>query len=160
MATPTLYRSLPTEQRVALVQHLIKADKANRALFVARLAGLPGGFRTVTLQSWPADKLAKEVVRRNAEKPDDEMDLLRVLYIEMQPEVQIAFLDTAGVKRDGANIHESVEAPYTDEESVKRAAALVQEEFGDLGRHYLRTIAKYNRDGWPGIDAIIDALPA
>lgn len=159
MATPSLYRSLPVEQRQSLLERLIKADKANRALFVARLASLPGGFRPVTLQSWPADKLAKEVIRRNAERPEDEMDLLRALYIEVQPEVQIAFLDTAGVKRDGANIHESVEPPYCDAESVKRAAALVQEEFGDLGRHYLRTIAKYNNEGWPGIDEIVAALP-
>ena len=159
MPTLTPYRALPQEKRVALLTHAIKASRENRALFIHRLAALPGGFRVVTLQSWPADKLAREVVRRRAEKPEDELDLLQLLYLELEPAAQITFFDAAGVTHEQGKLPDDAEPPYTDAESVKRAADAVLAQHGEDGAHYLRTIARYNRDGWPGIEEIVAGLP-
>src|SRR5438067_2441846 len=63
MAKPSPYRSLPADRRVALVTHLIKSSREARELYIQRVSSRPGGFRAVTLRTWPPDRLAKEVVR-------------------------------------------------------------------------------------------------
>ena len=79
MASP--YRSLPAERRLALVTRAIKGTREIRALFVQRVLKKGGGFRVATLQSWPPDKLAREIVRMNAETAEDELTLLNLLYV-------------------------------------------------------------------------------
>src|SRR5678816_2324443 len=105
MATPSPYRSLPPERRVALVTHAVKTSREARALYVQRLSA-KSGFRPVTLQTWPVDRLAKEIVRMKAETASDELDLLHLLYVELEPAIQITFLDAAGVKHEGGAMAE------------------------------------------------------
>jgi hypothetical protein len=38
---------------------------------------------------------------------------------------------------------------------VRRAAALVRERHGEDGERYLRTLDRYSRDGWPGIETVV-----
>lgn len=160
MATPSPYRSLPTERRIALVTHVIASSKEGRALFVARLIAKGGGFRPQTLQSWNADRLAREVVRMRAEQPGDELELLHALYVEMEPATQIAFLDAAGVRHENGKIAEDVEPPYCDADAVRRASAVVRERHPEEAPRYLRTLARYNREGWPGIEQVAAELDA
>ena len=155
MPTPSPYRSLPAARRVALVTHAMKADRDVRALYIQRLVARGGGFRAATLKTWPVDRLAKEIVRLGAETAEDELDLLHLLYVELEPAIQITFLDTAGVRHENGKIADDVQVPYTDEASVRRAAAAVRERHGADGEHYLRTIARYNADGWPGIASVL-----
>lgn len=155
MANPSPYRTLPAERRIALVTHAARSSRESRAVFIHRLASRPGGFRLVTLQSWPADKLAREVVRLKAETSQDEFDLLHLLYVELEPDIQIAFLDAAGVPHEGAKMPDDLEPPYTDADAVVRGAAVVRERFGEEGERYLRTLARYNAVGWPGIGTLV-----
>jgi hypothetical protein len=150
------YRSLSSDRRVTLVTHLIRSSREARELYVQRLSSKTG-FRPVTLKTWPVDKLAKEVVRVNAQTAQDEFDLMHLLYVELEPAIQIAFLDEAGVKHEGGQMPDDLEAPYTDEAGVQRGAAAVRVKFGDEGERYLQTLAKYNREGWPGIEAVLGA---
>lgn len=152
MANPTPYRSLPAEKRTALIKHMITSSKEGRALYIARLAA-KNGFRPVTLQSWPADKLAREVVRTRAETGEDELSLLHLLYVELEPAIQSTFLDAAGVKHDNGVMPDDLEAPYANEDAVKRGIDAVRTQHGDDGERYLRTLARYSADGWPGIDS-------
>ena len=154
MATPTPYRTLPPEKRVQLVTHVIKASKEGRAIMVQRMMAR-GGFRPVTLQSWPAEKLATEVVRMKAETGSDELDLLHLLYVELEPAIQSTFLDAAGVKHDGGKIPEDLQAPYADEPGVKRAVAAVRAKHGEEGERYLKTLSRYATESWPGIVAAV-----
>ncbi|MHB1072203.1 MAG: hypothetical protein ACYC3Q_05200 [Gemmatimonadaceae bacterium] len=156
MPSPSPYRSLPVERRVALVTAAIKSNRERRLLYIQRLASLKGGFRAVTLQSWPADKLARELVRRNAETNQDEFDLLHFMYVEHEPEVQVSFLDAAGVTHEHGVIAGHLEEPYADAEAVRRAAAAVREKHGAEGERYLRTIARYSRESWPGIEQLVE----
>ena len=158
MPTPTPYRSLPAARRVALVTHLLSSSREARALFIRRLVARGGGFREVTLKSWPVDRLAREIVRMNAEGPEGEFDLMHALYVEMEPAIQITFLDAAGVRHEGGKMAEDLELPYADAESVRRAAALVKEQHGEDGMRYLRTLARYSADGWPGIGEVVGEL--
>ena len=151
MPKNTPYRSLGPEGRTALLTAAMKKSKELRAIFIQRMVERPGGFRAVTLQSWPVDKLAKEIVRLNAEKPQDEFDLLHFLYVEHAPQIQVDFLDAAGVKHENGAIDETLEVPYATEESVKRAAAVVKGNHEADGERYLRTLAKYAPAAWPGI---------
>ena len=153
MAAPSPYRSLPAEKRVALVTHVIKASKEGRAIMVQRMMSR-GGFRPVTLQSWPAEKLAAEIVRMKAETSSDELDLLHLLFVELEPAIQTTFLEAAGVKHDNGKIPEDLEAPYADETGVLRGIAAVRAKHGDDGERYLRTLARYAADSWPGIGSI------
>jgi len=146
----SLYRELPAARRVALLTKLISERKEIRAVYIARMAKR-GGFRAVTLQTWPAAKLAQEVVRMNAQTPDDEIDLLQALYVDVEPNIQADFLDAAAVKADGASIDEGIEPPYCDDAAVRKAATHIRLKHGENGMHYLRTIARYNPGGWPGI---------
>src|SRR5215468_6150611 len=116
MAKPiSPYRSLPSARRLALVTHFIKSSPQARELYVQRMASRPGGFRVVTLRSWPPDRLAAEFVRLNAQTAQDELDLLHLLYVELDPSVQITFLDAAGVAHENGVMPEDLEIPYADE---------------------------------------------
>lgn len=126
-----------------------------RALYAQRLVARGGGFRAATLANWPVDRLAKEIVRMNAQNAQDEIDLLQLLYVELEPAIQITFLDEAGVRHEKGVIDETLGVPYADAGAVRRAAALVQAKHGADGVHYLRTIARYSRDGWPGIEDVV-----
>ncbi len=90
-----------------------------------------------------------------AETSNDELDLLQLLYLEVDPAIQITFLDAAGVEHENGKMPESLEQPYADADAVRRGAAAVRERHGDDGVHYLQTIERYSLDGWPGIDAIV-----
>jgi hypothetical protein len=160
VATPTPYRTLPAARRVALLTHLLTTHRETRAVYIQRLVSRGGGFRAVTMQPWPADRIAREVVRLNAESAQDEVELLQLLYVDLEPGIQIAFLDATGVKHDGGKIDEDLELPYADAESVKRGADLLMEKHGEDGLHYLRTIARYNLSAWPGLDAYLGNLDA
>ena len=155
MATPTPSRSLPAERRIALVTHAIQASKEGRALFIARLIAKGGGFRPATLQSWTPDRLAREIVRLRAETPQDEFDLLHLMYVELDPAIQTSFLEAAGVKHENGKLPDDLEPPYVDAAAVTRGAATVRERHGEDGERYLRTLARYNRDGWPGIEGLV-----
>ncbi len=149
------YRSLPPARRLALVTQAIRSNREGRQRFVLRLVARGGGFRAATLQAWPPERLAREVVRLNAETPQDELDLLHLLYVELEPATQITFLDAAGVPHENGVMPERLEAPYTDADAVRRGADAVRAAHGDEGEHYLRTLARYSREGWPGIDAVV-----
>jgi hypothetical protein len=152
--TVSPYRSLPTARRLELVTHFIKSSPQARELYVRRMASRPGGFRVVTLRSWSPDRLAAEVVRLNAQTATDELDLLHLLYVELDPSVQITFLDAAGVPHENGVMPDGLEAPYAEESAVARGAAAVREQHGEDGERYLRTLARYSPDAWPGIDRI------
>ena len=160
MAQPSPYRQLAPARRVELVTRAIKASKDMRAVMVTRMVSRGGGFRPATLLQWPADKLAREVVRLGAESADDELNLLNMLYVEFEPQIQAAFLDAAGVKHENGQMPEELEPPFAGAESVAKGAAAVVEQFGEDGRLYLLTIAKYNGIGWPGLDAVIAGIGA
>jgi hypothetical protein len=55
---------------------------------------------------------------------------------------------------------EELQPPYADADAVRRAADLVRERHGDDGVRYLRTLARYSREGWPGIETIVAELDA
>ncbi len=154
MATPSPYRSLPAEKRLALVTHVIKASKEGRAIMIQRMMSR-GGFRPATLQQWPAERLAGEIVRMKAEASNDELDLLHLLYVELEPAIQSTFLDAAGVKHDNGKIPEDMEAPYSDAAGVQRGVAAVRAAHGEDGERYLRTLARYAADAWPGISSAV-----
>jgi len=150
------YRTLSAERRIALITHAIRASREGRELYVQRLVSRGGGFRAATLRTWPVDRLAREIVRMKAESSTDELDLLQLWYVDLEPSVQITFLDAAGVEHDGGKMAESMEPPYASEEAVIRGAAAVRERHGSDGAHYLQTIARYSPDGWPGIEGLVD----
>ena len=155
MATPSPYRSLPPARRAALITQALAAHRELRPVFAQRLVARGGGFRAVTVQGWPAERLAREVVRLNAESAQDELDLLHFLFVELEPATQISFLDAAGVAHTNGVMAEGLEAPFADADAVRRAAAVVRERHGDDGERYLRTLARYSPDGWPGIAAVV-----
>jgi hypothetical protein len=157
MAIPTPYRSLPAERRLALVTKAMTVHRALRAQFVQRIVSRGGGFRAVTLMGWPVDKLAREVVRMNAETGQDELDLLHLLYVEFEPAIQVTFLDAAGVRHADGVIEEELQPPFADEAGVKRGVEAVLAAHGDAARHYLHTIATYNGASWPGLDQAMAA---
>lgn len=158
MSKQTPYRMLTPEKRVALVMHAMKSGREGREQFIQRLVARGGGFRAATLRTWPVDRVAKEIVRMKAETSNDELDLLQLLYLEVDPSIQITFLDAAGVEHENGKMPESLEPPYTNAEAVKRGADTVRERHGDDGMHYLRTIGLYSLGGWPGIDEIVTKL--
>ncbi len=154
MANLSPWRELPAARRAAILTKLISERKEARALYIARMSKR-GGFRAVTLQLWPPAKLAQEVVRMNAQTADDEMDLLQALYVDLEPEIQATFLAAAGVKSDGASIDEAAQPPFTDAAGVAKGAQAIRAKFGADAEHYLRTIARYNAPGWPGVEALL-----
>lgn len=153
MPSPTPYRSLPAARRLALVTKAMSVHRDVRTGFVQRLVARGGGFRAATLMGWPVDRLAREIVRMNAESGQDELDLLHLLYVEFEPAIQITFLDAAGVRHANGVIEEALEPPFADEAGVKRGVDAVRAAHGEDGAHYLLTIATYNAASWPGLDA-------
>jgi hypothetical protein len=158
MPNPSPYRSLPVERRQALLLHAITMSREARALYTQRLISRGGGFRAITLNSWPADKLAREIVRMKAEQPQDELDLLHVLYVQLEPMIQIDFLDAAGVAHEKGVMPDDLQPPFADEAAVRLASAKVLEQHGADGARYLHTLARYSATGWPGIDAVVEKL--
>lgn len=116
-----------------------------------RMVSKGGGFRPATLRKWPVDQLARDIVRRRLETLQDEIGYLQLLYVELEPEIQIAFCDAAGVTHENGSIPEDLPLPLASEELVRSAAAALVSRFGERGRHYLHTIATYNPDAWPGL---------
>lgn len=154
---PSPFKSLPQERRQWLVLEALAKHKGAKALYAQRIAAKGGGFRAATLLSWPAEKLGKEALRLGALTPQDELELLQLLYVDLEPQYQITFLDAAGVKHDNGVLPEDLEVPYADAEAVKKGADAVLSAHGEAGQHYLRTLVTYNLAAWPGLDA---ALPA
>ena len=156
MAKPlSPYRSLPSERRLVVVTHVIKSSPQARELYIQRIASRPGGFRAVTLRSWSPDRLATEVVRLNAQTPQDEFDLLHLLYVELEPAIQSTFLEAAGVPHENGQMPDGLEAPYADEAAVTRGTSAVRAQHGEDGERYLRTLARYSPAAWPGIERIV-----
>jgi hypothetical protein len=114
MPIPSPYRSLPPARRAALLAQALAAHRELRGVYAQRLAARGGGFRAATVQAWPAERLAREVVRLNAETPQDELDLLHFLFVELEPATQISFLDAAGVRHADGVMADDLEAPYAD----------------------------------------------
>ena len=158
MANPSPYRSLSPERRTSLLLHAIRSSREARALYTQRLVARGGGFRAVTLNSWPAEKLAREIVRMKAEQPQDELDLLHLLYVQLEPAIQITFLDAAGVVHENGVMPEDLQPPFADETRVRLAAAKVTEQHGADGARYLHTLARYSAPGWPGIESVVEQL--
>ena len=152
------YRALPSARRVQLVTHAITAHRETRLLYIQRMVARGGGFRAVTLQGWPPEKLAREVVRLNAETAQDELELLQLLYVDLEPAIQTTFLDAAGVAHENGKIADELQPPYADADGVRRGAVAVHQAHGEEGMHYLRTIARYGQEAWPGIDEVIGEL--
>jgi hypothetical protein len=151
MANASPYRTLSAPQRVTLVAHDITTSREARDGYVRAIVARGGGFRPEKLRKWPADQLAREVVRYNLETPHDELRLMVVLYVELEPALQIEFLDATGVKRDGASIPEDTEPPFAEAPRIKSAAEALMAKHGEDARRYLRTIALYNGEAWPGL---------
>jgi hypothetical protein len=154
---PSPFKSLPLERRQWLVLEALAKHKGAKALYAQRIAAKGGGFRAATLISWSAEKLGKEALRIGALTPQDELELLQLLYVDLEPQYQITFLDTMGVAHDNGVLPEDLEAPYADADTVKQGAEAVLTAHGDPGRHYLRTLVVYNLAAWPGLDAIVPA---
>jgi hypothetical protein len=151
MATVTPYRTLPAPRRLALVTQDIAGSREARDAYVRAMVARGGGFRPEKLRKWPADQLAREVVRHNLESPHDELRLMVLLYVELEPALQIEFLDATGVRREGASIPEDLEPPFAEASRIRVAAESLVAKHGDEARRYLRTIALYNGDAWPGL---------
>ena len=151
------FKSLPMERRQWLVTQALAKHKGAKALYAQRIAAKGGGFRAATLISWPAEKVGKEALRLGALTAQDELELLQLLYVDLEPQYQVTFLDAAGVKHENGVLPEDLEAPYTDAGSVKQGAEAVLAAHGDAGRHYLRTLVVYNLAAWPGLDSVVPA---
>ena len=155
MANKSPYRSLSADRRVALVTHDISRNRDSRDGYIRSIVSRGGGFRPEKLRKWPAEQLAREVVRYSLETPHDELGLLIALYLEVEPAIQIAFLDAAGVPHENGSIAESLPTPYTDADTVRSAAERLITQHGDEARHYLATIAFYNGEAWPGLGEMV-----
>ena len=149
------YRTLSAERRLSLVTHEITNNRQSRDGYIARIVSRGGGFRPEKLRKWPADQLAREVVRHNLESFQDELGLMVLLYVELEPTIQITFLDTLGVEHNNGSIPEGLEPPFADAVQIRGAAEALVGEFGDDARRYLRTIAMYNAEAWPGLTDIV-----
>lgn len=151
MASLSPYRSLPAAKRVALITYALSHQKEARARFAQRLVARGGGFRAAAVQAWPVDRLAREVVRLGAENATDELELLQLLYVDLEPTIQITFLDAANVKHANGVIDESLEPPFASAEAVASAVSTVRAAHGEDGERYLHALVKYSTDVWPGI---------
>ncbi len=158
MASPSPFRLLSADRRIALVTHALTNHKGARATYVQRLVARGGGFRAASLASWPADRLAREVVRLNAASGQDELELLQLLYVDLEPAIQITFLDAVGVAHENGVIDEKLEVPYADATSVARGGSATTAQHGPDGVHYLRTLERYNLAAWPGLDHFLTTI--
>jgi hypothetical protein len=157
MANASPYRSLPSSRRHALVAHDIAASRDSRDSYIMALVARGGGFRSEKLRKWPAEQLAREVIRYSLETPHDELRLLVILYVELEPEMQVTFLDALGVRHEHGSIPEDLEPPFADAPHVRTAADALVARFGEEARRYLRTIALYNDAAWPGLGEMMNA---
>ncbi len=155
MSHASPYRSLPLDTRLRLVSHELVNDRDARASYIQAMVQKGGGFRPETLRKWPVEQLARAIVTRKLEGFGDELRLLQLLYVELEPELQVAFLDGCGVKHDNGSIAEEKEGALADEATVRRSAEALLSTHGDRGRHYLRTIAAYNGEAWPGLQDVL-----
>jgi hypothetical protein len=155
MPAVTPYRTLAPARRLALVTHDITHNRPSRDGYISRIIARGGGFRADKLRRWPPEQLAREVVRHNLETAQDELNLLVALYVELEPQLQITFLDAAGVAHDAGSIAESLPLPYADADHVRGAATALIADHGGDARRYLRTIALYNGDAWPGLAELV-----
>ncbi len=153
------YRSLPVDRRLALVTHDVGANRQSREGYIQRIVSRGGGFRRETLRKWTPAQLAREVVRGNLETPQDELGLLQTLYVELEPAIQIAFLEATGVAHEGASIPDDLKPPFADPATVRTAALALLQAHGDDARRYLETIALYNGEAWPGIGTVLEERP-
>lgn len=160
MANVSPYRSLDADQRVRLVLHAMQEHKDARVLYIQRLVARGGGFRAATLLKWPAERVAKELVRLRAEQPQDELELLQLLYVDLEPGIQITMLDAAGVAHEGGTMDSEMEPPFANAEAVAKGAQAVQAAHGADGMRYLRTLVRYNLAAWPGLDSVVAELEA
>lgn len=151
------FRSLSAERRLWIIQTALSKHPGAKALYAQRIASKGGGFRLATLLTWPAERVAREVLRMGALTSQDELELLQMLYVDVEPQYQIAFLEAAGVSHENGVIPEDLEAPYASEEAVIGAAESVLAQHGENGRHYLRTLVVYNLSAWPGLDSVVPA---
>ena len=158
MASLSPFRSLPVERRTALVLNTITAHKGARATYIQRLVARGGGFRAASLSTWPADRLAREIVRLNAQIATDELELLQLLYVDLEPAIQITFLDAAGVAHENGVIAEALEPPYATADGVARGVDAVIAQHGDDGLRYLRTLERYNLAAWPSLDVVLSEI--
>lgn len=157
MAIRSPYRTLPTECRLALVTHEISGNRQSRDGYISRIVSHGGGFRPEKLRKWPADQLAREVVRHNLESFQDELALMVLLYVELEPLIQTVFLDSLGVAHQNGSIPEGLEPPFAAAAKIASAANGLVARFGDDARRYLRTIAMYNGEAWPGLGEVVAA---
>ena len=141
-----------------LVLHALSEHKDARALYIQRLVARGGGFRAATLKGWPSDRLARELVRLRAEQPQDELELLQLLYVDLEPAIQITMLDAAGVPHEGGTMDSEMEPPFAEAGAVERGARAVVAGHGEDGLRYLRTLVRYNLVAWPGLDSVLDEL--
>lgn len=155
MAQLSPYRALPTDTRLRLVVHELGHDRDAKASYIQSMVQRGGGFRPETLRKWPADQLAREIVRRNLETFGDELRLLQLLYVELEPGLQIAFLDGCGVKHENGSIVDETDGALAEEAAVRSAATALLAAHGEAARHYLRTIAAYNGEAWPGLRELV-----
>ncbi|MCA0377410.1 MAG: hypothetical protein LCH84_17335 [Gemmatimonadetes bacterium] len=151
------FKTLPMERRQWLILQALARHKGAKALYAGRIAARGGGFRAATLLTWPAEKLAKEALRLGALNATDELELLQMLYVDLEPTYQIAFLDAAGVPHENGVMSEDLTAPFAPEERVRAAATALLASHRDAARHYLQTLVTYNLQGWPGLDAVVSA---
>lgn len=158
MPQPSPYRSLPATRRIGLVTHDISSSRESRDGYIRRIVARGGGFRAEKLRAWPPEQLAREIVRHSLETLHDELGLLQTLYVELEPGLQIAFLELAGVRHEGAMIPDNLKPPFADAATVRHAAQALVDQYGDDARHYLRTIALYNADAWPGLAVLLEEL--
>ncbi|HEY3935562.1 MAG TPA: hypothetical protein VGL65_13205 [Gemmatimonadales bacterium] len=157
MSIASPYRTLPAPRRQTLVAHDITSSREARDTYIRAIVARGGGFRPEKLRKWPAEQLAREVVRHSLESPHDELRLLVALYVDVEPALQIEFLDATGVRRDGASIPEDLEPPFADADRIRTAADALIERHGDEARRYLRTISIYNDAAWPGLADMMQA---
>ncbi|MCU0626096.1 MAG: hypothetical protein MUF21_06355 [Gemmatimonadaceae bacterium] len=54
---------------------------------------------------------------------------------------------------ENGRIAEETEPPFASAEAVQRGVTLVASQHGADGLRYLRTLVRYARDAWPGIEA-------
>jgi len=59
------------------------------------------------------------------------------------------------VRHAEGKIPEELEPPYADEAGVRRGADAVRKTHGADGERYLHTLARYSREGWPGIEGVV-----
>ena len=160
MSAQSPYRQLPVERRVSLIAHELRKSRQARDGYILRLVSKGGGFRPQTLRKWPVEQLAAEIVRRGMESAEEQLGLLQLLYVELEPGLQMAFLDAAGVAHENGSMADDLAMPFADQALVRSAAESLLTTHGEAARHYLVTIATYNGEGWPGLAEWLSEVPS